>query len=602
MEVPKEIKELLENPIFEGVDIKNLENAINKKFDKNPCDRVSLLAKYFDKCVFPLNKDDRNKLVNGILNDNDGKLPDGMKRKDIQDAIDYYNKFGAERLKEVERDDTSSITEAAKFMNTTFSPDNGDKECIDNCVKNITSMVDIIKEKTIKDAEEFQKFDFYLSDYYAASLVLHNTFYALLTYYKYKNNTTGVQFLEDTIKNMKYTDTTISSIGLYFTRRMRTLVKNYKKDITSFNYQFSIFSRDLPVTIIEIGISKAVRAKADKKLDDIIRDISNQIDFYDSQIEYKLNKHNAKDSIVGDIMGEYGVEPSEEEAKDPEYIKTKQDQLYSLLVSNEKKIRSRFIQLKDNAKKIGYNFYTSKKEEYSETFVDMVDAFIEKHNHMVSLLENTDIDNISNTIKKDMTQILCCGKPLEIDDTETKYKKDNNNKTYSEVNAESDISANEYWKEFTKYLNLIALLPIYWKIGLYIPTPAGILKVPLPIIFIHLITIKIGPIIIVIWLTINGLVIVPVVFTLQFLPIADAASVWLVLFRGANKKIKDKTGVEVLNIPIIGGININPELSKTLPFKKDDLPTIERLGITNPLYLVYLNQMLQKATPSMGLP
>jgi hypothetical protein len=93
-----------------------------------------------------------------------------------------------------------------------------------------------------------------------------------------------------------------------------------------------------------------------------------------------------------------------------------------------------------------------------------------------------------------------------------------------------------------------------------------------------------------------------VVYTIQFLPIADAASVWLVLFRGANKKVKDKTGTEILNIPTVGGINVNPPLSKVLPFKKDDLPTIERMGITNPLYLVYLNQMLSSMTPSMGLP
>jgi len=602
MEVPKEIKELLKNPIFKGVDGKNLEDAINKKFDKNLCEQVSLLADYFDKCVYPITGDEREKKVEEILKDNDSRLPDGMKRHNINNAIDYFNKFGTKKLKEVSSNDWNSITTAANFMNLVFSPDNGDKKCINSCVTNITKMVDTIKEKVVKDAENFQIFDQHLSDYYAASYALHNAFYALLTFYYYKNNTTGINTLSDMISDMKYTDKSISPIALYFINRMKSLISGYKKDISSFNYQYSIFSRDLPVTIIEIGISKAVRIKADKEFNNIAEAISNQIGFDDDQIKYKISTDNAEKSIVGTIMDAYGVVPTEDESKDQKFMKNKQNQLYSLLVNNDKGIKSMFSKTRDNAKKIGYNFHTGSEDIYSEYMTDLVDNFIIKHNFMVSLLEDVDIDKITSGIKNDMKGILCCGEEMKVDDGVVEYKKDEANRTFSISNAESDISSREYWKEFTKYLNIMALLPIYWKIGLYIPTPAGILKVPLPIIFIHLITIKIGPVIIVIWLTINGLVIVPVVFTLQFLPIADAASVWLVLFRGANKKVKDKTGVEIFNIPIVGGININPELSKILPFKKDDLPTIERLSITNPLYLVYLNQMLSKATPSMGLP
>lgn len=78
-----------------------------------------------------------------------------------------------------------------------------------------------------------------------------------------------------------------------------------------------------------------------------------------------------------------------------------------------------------------------------------------------------------------------------------------------------------YWKEFSRIANSIGLIPIpngnstqlrYWPVGLIIPTPAKLVKIPLPIIWIPLVTIS-GPIgNFVFFLTVNGLFISPVVF------------------------------------------------------------------------------------------
>lgn len=79
----------------------------------------------------------------------------------------------------------------------------------------------------------------------------------------------------------------------------------------------------------------------------------------------------------------------------------------------------------------------------------------------------------------------------------------------------------KYWFQFAKILNKVALLPLpqnvntlrYWSVGLFFPTPAGkLVKIPLPIIWIPLIVIPNQTGVIVIFLTINGLFISPIIF------------------------------------------------------------------------------------------
>jgi len=79
-----------------------------------------------------------------------------------------------------------------------------------------------------------------------------------------------------------------------------------------------------------------------------------------------------------------------------------------------------------------------------------------------------------------------------------------------------------YWKEFSKLANVQGLFPLpnlpqvtklrYWPVGLVIPTPVKIIKIPLPITWIPLLTISTPLGVIVIFLTINGIFISPVVF------------------------------------------------------------------------------------------
>ena len=78
-----------------------------------------------------------------------------------------------------------------------------------------------------------------------------------------------------------------------------------------------------------------------------------------------------------------------------------------------------------------------------------------------------------------------------------------------------------YWREFSKIANLIGLTPIpdgnptqlrYWPVGLIIPTPVKLIKIPLPIVWIPLVTISSSIGNFVFFLTVNGVFISPVVF------------------------------------------------------------------------------------------
>ena len=81
----------------------------------------------------------------------------------------------------------------------------------------------------------------------------------------------------------------------------------------------------------------------------------------------------------------------------------------------------------------------------------------------------------------------------------------------------------KYWLEFSKILNKVALLPIpkspislrYWPVGLFFPTPAKLIKIPLPIIWIPLVVIPNPTGVIVVFLTINGAFISPIMFRID---------------------------------------------------------------------------------------
>jgi hypothetical protein len=246
-------------------------------------------------------------------------------------------------------------------------------------------------------------------------------------------------------------------------------------------------------------------------------------------------------------------------------------------------------------------YNTSNKElllSLDQIFLSLKDSF----GKVVETYEMWDIESQKKKSVEIISKNLCDGKPLidgSIPENNIKTTPTNlDHRTFQE-DKEADIKNLKYWQGYSIYLNLVALIPKYWTVGVILPTGT---RVKLPIIWIPLTVIQTKVSTTVIWLTVNGIVIVPTVYVIQWKPLADAKSLHQTLFKGGNVTIKNnKTGNEYLQTTVVGGIDINPEITKKAPFISDDLPTPERQSLSNLLYLKYLNSWCDKATKYQGL-
>ena len=167
----------------------------------------------------------------------------------------------------------------------------------------------------------------------------------------------------------------------------------------------------------------------------------------------------------------------------------------------------------------------------------------------------------------------------------------------------------EWWKKFCNLATIFNLVPIYWPIGLLIPNPSGILKIPLPVIWRPIFVLQTPLALIVIGIAQAGVLPGPFVFVLNpnafSLGPVSLNSCW---FTGAVrpfKKIKNKPGSQILPIaPIVqiglNKIDINPSATSLIPFIKDDLPPYERLSLNNILFLLFLNSWCSAGKKSQG--
>lgn len=170
-----------------------------------------------------------------------------------------------------------------------------------------------------------------------------------------------------------------------------------------------------------------------------------------------------------------------------------------------------------------------------------------------------------------------------------------------------DMTKPQYWKKFTKFLNLVALFPQYWATGIILP-PSTPIKLPIIHKFLVVIPVMIVGKIFVVWLTINGIVIFPVVLEIGFQ--GSVSSIWKTLFRGAQITIKQGGGSLVTNVNLKtetsnGGSSVvdsSPEKFSQNAMTSDDYPPFERMDLGNGNFLTFLNLLMQKQVPYQGFP
>lgn len=200
-------------------------------------------------------------------------------------------------------------------------------------------------------------------------------------------------------------------------------------------------------------------------------------------------------------------------------------------------------------------------------------------------------------------------------------KDDDNFKGNSSKNTPA-VTDLRYWKKYCLNATLVNLLPIYWPVGLLIPTPGGLVKIPLPIIWKPFAVIPTPFCVIVIGLAICGICPAPFVYLVNPgwpFPIGivkPGESYFLTGIRGPamiNAKIASKVldAIPTIITPLVykkDGVNQRkpiaidaaPNITKLLPLIKDDLPAFERLSITNLPYVLYLTKWCAAGKKTMG--
>lgn len=169
--------------------------------------------------------------------------------------------------------------------------------------------------------------------------------------------------------------------------------------------------------------------------------------------------------------------------------------------------------------------FKSQNDEFATGLADLDSEISRINKRLVEL--KPEPEKIKEVLRKKSPDCFDKADPVEQKCPDTKSKLGSDPlfiKTLSEGADPTLPNQNQlcYWKEFSKIINKVGLLPVpnvsltpelrYWPVGIIIPYPGGLIKIPLPIIWIPLIVISTPLGNIVIFLTVNGLFISPVIF------------------------------------------------------------------------------------------
>lgn len=154
-----------------------------------------------------------------------------------------------------------------------------------------------------------------------------------------------------------------------------------------------------------------------------------------------------------------------------------------------------------------------------------------------------------------------------------------------DTSGDPDPTKLDYWRQFSRIATIVNLInPIqHWPIGLLIPTPAKIVRVPMPIIWIPIVVIPVLDFLIVVFIGQCGVVPSPFVLFLDF---SSKSADFIVSLRGSHTiRSSNQLDSNVIETPTVqssfGEWVINSDLQAALPLIQDDIPDFSRLSLTN---------------------
>lgn len=211
------------------------------------------------------------------------------------------------------------------------------------------------------------------------------------------------------------------------------------------------------------------------------------------------------------------------------------------------------------------------------------------------------------------------GNPIEVDGSEP--AEDINYVGNPRPNS-PPVTSLKYWKKYCRNATTVNLLPLYWPIGIVIPTPSKLIKIPLPVIWKPIAVIPNPICLIVIGIAICGLCPAPFVYIVNpgwpfSIKMVGSKQSWHTTgIRGAFEIDGITTSEPLGTIPKITiplkytkdgvtqtkpvTVDAAPLITASLPFIQDDLPSYERLSLSNLAYVLYLGKWCAAGKKTMG--
>lgn len=246
------------------------------------------------------------------------------------------------------------------------------------------------------------------------------------------------------------------------------------------------------------------------------------------------------------------------------------------------------------------------KQPERRTYVEELSKNIcRSFTRLVESLDGFDFEQKKYEIVLSMSSVSCYQKTTETaQESDEQYKSD----THKDISTDAssyDFTTPSYWLRWTAYLNLVSILPLHWCVGLI--TPVGT-PVQLPVVYVHLKTITFGGCTLVVFLSVCGLAISPSILLID--GHGGIKSTWLMLFRGGNVLIEQNEGS--VSVPTgfvlpqsvnenVATFDTKPELTALAPMLQDAYPPFDRMRLSNPAFLRFLNSCCTKARLFQGL-
>lgn len=314
-----------------------------------------------------------------------------------------------------------------------------------------------------------------------------------------------------------------------------TRLNNEKKDLLKLNDQKSK-DRLKEIQIKLLGIRKEFKfaeSKSDvqERMEEIIWTFSNQFDIdidsgflglFSGPPIIKINKDKVPISgKIKDIPDELISYIDKLDKQKPDASK----EITSRAKKTEEDLEAAFIDtvaaVKYNSFAFGLNQFLD-KESIEPEFQSAADSIKKSQEELekkyLDLKEKEkksqeEIDGINKYISEELGKINC--KMTETPVTEEAGK----NPNYKNVSKNPTIFEYNWWIRFCQIATIVNLVPVHWPVGLVIPSPAGLIKIPLPIIWVP---VFIGPtdkLLAVLIIGQCGIIPCPYLFLLHFLPI-----------------------------------------------------------------------------------